>query len=150
MWQNVPGGPLLLLAGKIPEADGSGWAAPDPWLRGWRCRVGAGFESEGGDLVLLVANAQREGMQGAAKDGIGAIVKRLERRFVAVPPHEHRQCAGEVIKKLRRRAATVLCLVEVCSAALSVLENCSRKIFEGNSGESKNWLGKMSGELNTA
>jgi len=26
-----------------------------------------------------------------------------------------------------------------CSAALSVLENCSRKVFEGSSGESKNW-----------
>jgi hypothetical protein len=49
-----------------------------------------------------------------------------------------------------RREAAVLCLVAVCSTALSVLENCSRKIFEGNSGESRNWPGKMSGELNTA
>ncbi len=44
-----------------------------------------------------------------------------------------------------RRAAVVLCLVAVCSAALSVLENVRRI-----SGESKNWPGKMSGEPNTA
>jgi hypothetical protein len=40
--------------------------------------------------------------------------------------------------------------VAVCSAALIVLENCSRKILEESSGESKNWPGKMSGEPNTA
>ncbi len=48
------------------------------------------------------------------------------------------------------RAAAVLCLVAVCLAALSVLENCSRKILGGISGESKNWPGKMSGVLNTS
>jgi len=69
---------------------------------------------------------------------------------VAVPPDEHRRCAGQVIGQLRRQAAVVLCLVEGCSAALSVLENCSRKSLEGNSGESKNCPGKMSGEPNTA
>ncbi len=35
----------------------------------------------------------------------------------------------------------MLCLVAVCSAALNVLENCSRKILGGISGESKNWPG---------
>ncbi len=48
------------------------------------------------------------------------------------------------------RAAAVLCLVAVCSAALHVLENCSRKILGGISGESKNWAGKMSGVPNTS
>jgi hypothetical protein len=126
--------------GKIPEADGGRRAAPDPELHRRRCKVGAGFEFEGGHLVLLVADVQRKVMQGAANDGVGAIVQRLERCYVAVPPHEHRRCAGEVIGQLRGRwrAVAVMCLVAVCSAALSVLENCSRKSFEGNSGESKN------------
>jgi hypothetical protein len=48
------------------------------------------------------------------------------------------------------RAAAVLCLVVACSAALNVLENCSRKSFGGISGESKNWPGKMSGVPNTS
>jgi hypothetical protein len=125
-------------------------AASDPGLRRQRCGVGAGLESEGGHLVLLVADAQREVVQGAVNDGVWAIVHRLERRYVSVPPHGHRRCAGKVVGQLRRRAAAVLCLVAVCSAALSVLENCSRKISEGSSGESKNWPGKMSGETNTA
>ncbi len=72
---------------KIPEADGGGQAAPDPGLRRWRGRIGAGFEPEGGHLVLLVANAQSVVMQGAANDGVGAIVEQMERRYVAVPPH---------------------------------------------------------------
>jgi hypothetical protein len=63
--------------GKIPEADGGGRAAPDPGLRGLCCRVGAGLESEGGHLVLPVADAQHEVMQGAAKDGVGAVIQRL-------------------------------------------------------------------------
>jgi hypothetical protein len=89
---------------KILEADGGGRAAPDPGLCRWRGRVGAGFEPEGGHLVLLVADAQREVMQGAAKDGVGAVIGRLERRYVAVPPHEHRWCVGEVIRQLQRRS----------------------------------------------
>jgi hypothetical protein len=89
-------------------------------------------------------------MQGAVKDSVGAVVERLERRCVAVPPHKHHRCVGEVIRQLRRRAAAVLFTVEGGSVALSVLENCSRKSLEGNSGESKNWPGKMSGEPNTA
>jgi hypothetical protein len=137
------------LAGENPGSGRWRQAAPDPGLRGRRCRVSAGLELEGRLLVLLVTDAQHKVIQGAANDGVGAVIKRLERRYDAVPPHEHRWCAGEVIGQLRRRAEAV-CLVEVCSAALSVLENCSRKIFEGNSGEFKNWPGKMSGEPNTA
>jgi hypothetical protein len=60
----------------------------DPGLRRRRCRVGAGFESEGRHLVLLVADAQLEVMKGAANDGIRPVVQRLERRYVDVPPHE--------------------------------------------------------------
>ncbi len=83
---------------------------------------------EGRHIVLLVADAQSEVMQGAANDGVGAIIKQMERLYMAIPPHKHRQCTGEVIRQLQRRPAAVLCLVEVCLAALSVLENCSRKI----------------------
>jgi hypothetical protein len=133
--------------GEIPEADVSGWAAPDPGLRRLSGRVGAGFEPESGHFVLLVADAQREVMQRAAKDGVGAVV---ERRYVAVLPHEHRRYASKVIRQLRQWAAAVLCLVKGCLAALSVLENCSRKSLEGKSGESKIWPRKMSGEPNTA
>ncbi len=135
---------------KIPEADGCGRAASDPGLCRRLCGVGAGLESEGGHLVLLVVDAQREVVQGVANDGVWAVVHRLERRYMSVPPHEHHRCAGKVIGQLRRRSAAVLCLVAVCLAALSVLENCSRKILEGSSVESKNWPGKMSGEPNTA
>ncbi len=67
--------------------------------------MGAGLESEGRHLVLLVADAQREVVQGAANDSVGAVVQRLERWYVAVPPHEHRRCAGEVIGQLRWRSA---------------------------------------------
>jgi len=63
---------------KIPEVDSDGWAAPDPGLHRQRGRVGAGFEPEGGHLVFLVDNAQCEVMQGAAKDGVGAVLELLE------------------------------------------------------------------------
>jgi hypothetical protein len=76
--------------GKIREVDSSGRAAPDPGLRRRRCRDGAGLESEGRHLVLLVVDAQREVVQGASNDCLGAIVQQLERRYVAVLPHEHR------------------------------------------------------------
>jgi hypothetical protein len=117
---------------------------------GRRCRIRAGFESEGRHLVLVVAVPQREVVQGAANDSVGAVVQRMERRYVAVPPHELCRCAGEVVGQLWRQLAAVLCLVAECSAALSVLENCSRKVLGGISGESKNWPGKMSGEPNTS
>ncbi len=77
--------------------------APDPWLHGRHSRVGAGLESEGRHLVLLVADAQREVMQGATNDGVGAVIKQLERWYMAVPPHKHCHCAGEVIRQLQRR-----------------------------------------------
>ena len=134
--------------GKIPEADGGGRAAPDPGLRRWRGRVGAGFEPEGGHLVFLVDDAQCEVMQGAAKDSVGAVIQ--QRRYVSDLPYKHRRSAGEVGGQLRQRPAAVLCLMAECSAALSVLENCSRKVLGGISGESKNWPGKMSGEPNTS
>jgi hypothetical protein len=121
--------------GKSRKQTAAGRRPPDPGLRVRRFRVGAGFELEGRHLVLLVTDAQREVMQGAAVVGVGAVVKWLERRYVAVPPHKHRRCTGQVVGQLLQRAAAVLCLVEVCSAALSVLENCPRKNFEGNSGE---------------
>jgi hypothetical protein len=93
-----------------------------------------------------------------AYDGVGTVAQRLERRYVAVPPHKHHRSPGEVVGQLRRRlaggggwrGAAVLCLVAVSSAALNVLENCSRKILGGISGESKNWPGKMSGVPNTS
>ncbi len=88
---------------EVPEAYGGGRAAPNPGQRGRRCRIRAWFESEGGNLVHLVADAQREIVKGAADDV--AIVQRLERRYVAVPPHEHRRCAGEVVRQPRRRLA---------------------------------------------
>ncbi len=45
---------------KVSEADGGERAAPDPGQRKQRCRVGAGLESEGRHLVLLVSDAQGE------------------------------------------------------------------------------------------
>ncbi len=58
----------------------------------------------GGQFVLLVADAQREMVQGAAKDGVGAIIERLKWRHVAVPPHEHCRCACQVVGQLRRQS----------------------------------------------
>jgi hypothetical protein len=63
------------------------------------------FESEGRHLVHLVADAQSEVVKGAADDGVGTVVQRLERRYVAVPPHEHCRCAGEIVGQPRRRLA---------------------------------------------
>ncbi len=92
---------------EIPEADGRVRAASDPGKCGRRCKIRAGLESGGRHFVHLVTNAQREVVQGAANDGVGAVVQRLERRYVPVPPHEHRRCAGEVFGKLRRRRCCV-------------------------------------------
>ena len=74
---------------EIPEADGGGRAAPDPGKRGRRCRIGAGLESEGKHLVLLVADAQHEVVQGAAKDGVGAVIEQLEWWDMAIPLDKH-------------------------------------------------------------
>ncbi len=106
LWGKVyPAGHRGHWRGKIPEADGGGRAAPDPGLRGRRCRVGAGLESEGGHLVLPVADAQREVVQGTVKDGVGAVIQRLERWYMSVPPYKHRRNAGEVCGQLWRRSA---------------------------------------------
>jgi hypothetical protein len=88
---------------EVPEAYGGGREAPNPGQRRRRCRIRAWFESEGRHLVHLVADAQREVVKGAADDGVGTVVQRLERRYVAVPPHEHRRCAGEVVGQPWRR-----------------------------------------------
>ncbi len=55
--------------------------------------------------LFLQADARREMMQGAAKDGVGAMVERLKRRYMAVPPHELCWCAGQVVGQLRRQPA---------------------------------------------
>jgi hypothetical protein len=56
LWGEIyPAGRRGPRRGKIPEADGGGLATPDPGFRRWRGRVGAGLQSEGGHLVLLVA-----------------------------------------------------------------------------------------------
>jgi hypothetical protein len=119
-----------LARGKIPEAYGRGRAAPDPGLRRWRFRVGAGFESEGGCLVLLVADAQRKVMQGAANDGVGAVIQWLEQRYVAIPPHEHHRCVGEVIGQLRRW--TVGGGDVVSSGGMFGSTQCLRKLLRKN------------------
>jgi hypothetical protein len=51
-----------------------GRAAPDPGQCRQCCRIGAGLELEGRHLVLLVADAQCEVVQGAAN--VGAVVER--------------------------------------------------------------------------
>jgi hypothetical protein len=86
------------------------------------------------------ADAQCEVVERAADDGVGTVVQRLERRYVAVSPHEHHRSAGKVVGQPRRRLA----------GGGGVLENCSRKSFGGVSGESKNCPGKMSGVPNTS
>jgi hypothetical protein len=104
--------------------------APDPGLHGRCCRVGAGLESEGRHLVLLVANAQREVMQGAANNGVGAVIKQLERRYMAVPPHKHRQCVGEVIRQLQWRPAAGGSVVS--SGGMFGSTQCLRKFVKKN------------------
>jgi hypothetical protein len=112
--KTVPGAVLLVAAGrsvpggppqKILEADGGGQAAPDPGYRGWRCKISAGLESEGRHLVLLVTDAQREVVQGAANDSVGTAVQQLKQRYMAVQPHEHCRCADQVVGKLRWQLA---------------------------------------------
>ncbi len=128
--RNVPGGPPQPLAGENPGS-GRRRAVPDPGLRGRRCRVSAGLESEGRHLVLLVTDGQREVMQRAVNDGIGAVIKRLERRYMAVPPHEHRRCAGEVIGQLRWGTAASGGVVS--SGGMFGSTQCLRKLLKKNS-----------------
>ncbi len=82
--RNVPGGPLRPWWGEIPEADGSRW---EPLTLG--CAGGAVGSVQvfsRSETLVLVADVQREVMQGAANDGVGAVIKQLERQYMAVPP----------------------------------------------------------------
>jgi hypothetical protein len=129
LWGKMyPAGRRSPWRGKIPEADSSGRAAPDPVLCRRRCRDSAGLVPEGRHLVLLVVDAQREVVQGAANDGVGAILQRLERRYVAVPPHEHCWCADEVIGQLRQRQAGSGGVVSIGKmfSSTQCLKTCSR------------------------
>jgi hypothetical protein len=130
--RSVPGGPPRPLAGENPGSRRKGRAAPDPGLRRRRCRVNAGLESEGGPLVLLVADAQREVVQRAAKDCVWAVVQRLERRYMSVPPHKHCQSAGEVVGQLRQRSAGGGSVVS--SDSMFGSTQCLRKLLKKNSG----------------
>jgi hypothetical protein len=117
------------------EADGSGRAASDPGQLRRRCRIGAGLESEGKHLVLLVAGTLCEvvtdAVKGAANDGVGAVVQRLERRYVAVQPHENHRCAGEVVRQLQRRSAGGGGGV-VSSGSMLGSTKCLRKLLKKN------------------
>jgi hypothetical protein len=99
--RSAPGGAPLSQAGENPGSGLRRAGSPRPWAAKAALWVGAGFESEGRHLVLLIADAQREVMQGVANDGIGAVTGAAVR---AVPPHKHRGCAGEVIRQLQQSA----------------------------------------------
>jgi hypothetical protein len=81
-------------------------------------------------LSFSLSDSQHEVMQGAAKDGVGAVVKRLERRYVAVPPQKHRQCVGKVIRQLRRRLAGGGGVVS--SGGMFGSTQCLRKLLKKN------------------
>jgi hypothetical protein len=87
--RNAPGGLRRPSAAGNPGSGRRREGGPAPWVTPQRCRIRAWFESEGRHLIHLVADAQREVVKGSANDGVGAVVKRLERRYMAVPPHEH-------------------------------------------------------------
>jgi hypothetical protein len=122
----APGG------GKSLEAYGGGRAAPNPGQRRRRCRIHAWFESEGRHLVHLVADAQREVVEGAAVDGVGTVLQRLERRYVAITPHEYHRCVGEVVGQSRRRLAGGGSVVSGGSVFGST--QCLRKLLKKNFG----------------
>ncbi len=112
---------------EVPEAYGGGRAAPNPGQRRRRCRIRAWLESEGRHLVHLVADGQREVVKGAANDGVGAIVQRLEGQYMAVSPHEHCRCAGEDVGQLRRWSVGGGCVVS-CGRVFGSTQ-CLRKLF---------------------
>ncbi len=97
-----------------------------------RCWIHAWFESEGRHLVHLVTDAQREVVEGAAVDGVGTVVQQLERRYVAVPPHEYHRCAGEVVGQSRRRLAGGSSVVS--SGSVFGSTQCLRKLLKKNFG----------------
>jgi hypothetical protein len=113
---------------EVPEAYGGGRAAPNSRQRGRRCGIGAWFESEGRHLVHPVADAQREVVEGAANDGVGTVVQRLERRYVAVSPHEHHRSAGKVVGQPQRRLAGGSGIVS--SGSVFGSTQCLRKLFK--------------------
>ncbi len=69
-------------------------------------------------------------VKGAANDGVGTVVQRLERLHVAVPPHEHHRCAGEVVGQPRRRPAGGGGVVS--SGSVFGSTQCFRKLLEKN------------------
>jgi hypothetical protein len=69
-------------------------------------------------------------VQGAANDGVGAIVQRLERRYVSVPPYENHRCVGEVIGQLRWRSAGGGGVVS--SGSMFGSTQCLRKLLKKN------------------
>jgi len=76
-------------------------------------------------------------MQGMLQDGIGAVIERLEQWDM---PSRQMKTVGERARASGsisggRWAGSLFCLVERCSAAFNVLENCSRNCSEGSSGE---------------
>ncbi len=105
---------------------------PEPWAAPAALQDPCWFESEGGHLVHLVADAQREVVEGAAVDGVGTVLQRLERRYVAVPPHEHHRCTGEVIGQPRRRLAGGGGVVS--SGSVFGSTQCLRKLLKKNFG----------------
>ncbi len=97
----VPCGPPRHLAGENP---GSGQLAGGPWpwaalaaLWG-RCRA----SMECRHLVCLVANLQGSVMQRTPQDGVWTVVEQLEWQDMSVPLDEHRLCASQGVRELRR------------------------------------------------
>jgi hypothetical protein len=83
------------LVGENPGSRRRRAGGPGPRAAPAALEVGAGLESEGRHLVLLVTDEQCEVVQGAANDGVGAVIERLERRYMALPPYKHRRCTGK-------------------------------------------------------
>jgi hypothetical protein len=97
--------------GKIPEADN--WlAAPGPGLRCRHCGVAAGLQLECRHLVCLVADFQGDVMQRTPKDGVWTVVEQLEWQDKVISLEEHRLCAGQCVRELRRRlpGSSLFCL----------------------------------------
>jgi hypothetical protein len=71
-----------------------------------------------------------EVVKGSANDGVGTVVQRLERRYMAVPPHEHHRCAGEVVGQPGRRLACGGGVVS--SGSVFGSTQCFRKLLKKN------------------